>query len=194
MERVPLGGEELAAALLAVDQDDEVLDDEPRLLEHLDRLELAAAVRDDVVDQNHAVAGGEDALDAALGAVALLFLTRVDQRQIPREGGRDRQRQPRIGDAGDAVARAAAYLGGHEHADPPQHVGVADHHAKVDVKGRLDPGLEGELTEADGPNLEEAVDQHRVLGVRSHARISVRMTAAARAGSGAPVIGRPTTR
>jgi hypothetical protein len=29
-----------AAALLAVDQDDEVLDDEPRLLEHLDRPNL----------------------------------------------------------------------------------------------------------------------------------------------------------
>ena len=33
MERVPLGGEELAASLLAVDQDDEVFDDESRLLE-----------------------------------------------------------------------------------------------------------------------------------------------------------------
>src|SRR5260370_396643 len=183
-----------AAVLLAVDQDDKVVDDEPRFLEHLDCLELAAAVRDDVIDQDHAIAGREDAFDAALGAVALLFLAGVDQRQVPREGGRDRQRQSRIGNAGNAVARAAAHLGGHEHADPPQHVRVADHHAEVDVKGRLDPGLEGELAEADGPDLEEAVDQHRVLGVRGHARISARTAAAAQAGSGPPVIGRPTTR
>src|SRR5262249_35951903 len=126
VERVPLGAEQLPAALLAVDQDDEVLDDQARLLEHLDRLELAATVRDDVVDQDHAVAGREDTLDAALRAVALLLFSGVYERQVAGEGGGDRERQARVRDAGDAVARAAAHLGGHEDADPAQHVGVAD--------------------------------------------------------------------
>src|SRR5262249_60198295 len=73
-------------------------------------------------------------------------------------------------------------------------VGVADDHAEVDVEGRLDARLEGEVAEAHGADLVEPTHQGRMLAGRGHVRISSMMAAAAWAGSGAPVMGRPTTR
>src|SRR5262249_4575902 len=112
VELVALGGEELAATLLAVDEDDEIVDDEPRLLEHRDGLELAAAVRDDVVDEHDAVSGLVDALDAPLRPVALLLLPGIDQREIASEARGDGQGQPPIGNTRHAIAGPAADLRG----------------------------------------------------------------------------------
>src|SRR5439155_1530042 len=155
---------------------------------------LARAVGDDVVDNLHEVSCLVVALNATLSALALIFFARVDERQVALEAGRHRQGQSRIRDARDPVSRAAAHLGGHEDADAAQHVGKADDHAEIDVERRLDPGLEGEVTEAHGPDLEEAADEGGVLAGGGHARISSRMAAAALAGSAAAVMGRPTTR
>src|SRR4030095_1752326 len=67
--RVAARGEQLAPALLAVDEDDEVADDKSGLLERLDRLELARAIGDDVVDHDDALPRPVKALDLFPSAV-----------------------------------------------------------------------------------------------------------------------------
>ena len=79
VQRVALLRQARAAALLAVDEDDQIPHHQPRRLQRLDRLELARPVGDDVVDHHHVLAGGEGALDAPLGAVVLLFAPRVHE-------------------------------------------------------------------------------------------------------------------
>ena len=86
VEAVALRREPLARALLAVDQDHEILDHEARGLERLDRLELRRPVGDDVVDHHDALARLERALDPPAGAVRLLLAPRVDERDAARPG------------------------------------------------------------------------------------------------------------
>jgi hypothetical protein len=193
VEAITLGQQALAPALLAIDQDDEILHHEAGRLQRLDRLELRPAVRDDVVDHDDALAGREAALDPAAGAVRLLLAPRVDEGNPGRQTGRDRQRQPGVRDAGDAVGPAANDLGRHEAPHLRQHLRVRDHHAQVDVEGRGGARLQKELPESHAADLVEPADERPGIE-RAHAGISARIAAAAAAGSAAPAIGRPTTR
>jgi len=185
--------EPLSRPLLAVDQDHQVLDHEARGLERLDRLQLGRSVGDDVVDHDHALPRLEPAFDAPPRAVRLRLAARIDEGDAPGEAGGHRQGETRVRDARDPVGPAACHLGRHEPPDLREHVRVRDHHPQVDVEGRRGPGLQHELSEAHASDRVEP--PHEEPGVRrAHAGISARMAAAAAAGSGAPVIGRPTTR
>jgi hypothetical protein len=193
VEPVALLGEPLPAALLAVDQDDQVFHHQTRCLERLDRLELGGAVGHDVVDHYHPLAGLEGPLDPLPRAVRLLLPPGIDERNTARQARGHRERKPRVRDAGDPIDPAAGDLGGHELAHMGQHLGVRDHHAQVDVEGRGDARLEHELAEAHAADLVEPPHERREAGL-AHAAISARIAVAAAAGSAAPVIGRPTTR
>ena len=193
VEPVALRGKPLAPALLAVDQDHEILHHEARSLERLDRLELRRAVGNDVVDHHDALARVERALDPLSRAVRLLLAPGVDERDAARQARGHGQWQPGVGDARDPIDPAAGDLGGHEPAHLGQHLRVRDHHAQVDVEGRGDPRLQHEFAEAHAADLVEASHERRLAGL-AHAASSARIAAAAAAGSAAPVIGRPTTR
>jgi hypothetical protein len=185
--------EPLSRALLAVDQDDEVLDHESRGFERLDRLELGRPVGDDVVDHDDALARLERAFDALARAVRLRLTPRIDEGHAPGQAGGDGEGQSRVRDPCDPVGPAASHLGRHEAPDLHEHVGVRDHDPQVEVEGGRGPGLQDELAEAHAPDRVEPA--HEQPGVRrAHAGISARMAAAAPTGSAAPVIGRPTTR
>jgi hypothetical protein len=203
VEAVALRGQPLEPALLAVDQDDEVLDDQPRRLERLDRLELRGPVGDDVVDHHDALARAKGALHPPPGAVGLLLPARVDERPRARQAGRDREGEARVRDPRDAVGRQPTHLRRDQRPDLGEHVGVGDQDPEVDVEGRGDARLQDELPEADRLDLVEAPDQApvrrgaRAAGGRraaAHAGISASRAAAAAAGSAAPVTGRPTIR
>ena len=193
VEPIAFRGEPLAAALLAVDQDDEVLHHETRGLERLDRLELRRSVGDDVVDHHDPLARLERALDPLPGAVRLFLAPGIHERDPAGQARGHRKRQAGVRDARDPIGPTTGHLGGHEATHLSQHFRVRDHHAQVDVKGRGDPRLQHELTEAHPADLVEPPDERRLAGV-AHRAISARIALAAAAGSGAPVIGRPTTR
>jgi hypothetical protein len=192
VQAVALRGEPLAPTLFPVDQDHQVLDDEPRGLEWLDRLQLRRPVGDDVVDHDDPLARLERALDPPPRAVRLLLAARVDEGHASRQACGHRERQPGVRDAGDPIDLAAGDRRGHESAHLRQHRRVGDHHAQVDVEGRGDPGLEDELAEADPADLVQPSHEREQAGV-AHAVSSARIVWAAAAGSAAPVIGRPTT-
>src|SRR5262249_58742624 len=63
VEAEAMPGEEFGAALLAVDEDEDVFDDQSGRLEWCDSLQLGAAVGDDVVDEDDALAGAVLAFD-----------------------------------------------------------------------------------------------------------------------------------
>jgi hypothetical protein len=193
VEAIAQRREPLPRALLAVDQDHQVLDHEARGLERLDRLQLGRSVGDDVVDHHHALPRLERALDAPPRAVRLRLAARVDEGNAPGEARGHRQGETRVRDPRDPVSPAARHRGRHEPPDLREHVRVGDHHPQVDVEGRRGARLQHELSEAHAADRVEPA--HEQPGVRrAHAGISARMAAAAAAGSGAPVIGRPTTR
>src|SRR3972149_5273188 len=72
----------LAPALLAVDEDHEVSDHEARLLQRLDRLELARPVGDAVVDDDDLLAGRVEALDPLLRALGLFLGPGTSQGEV----------------------------------------------------------------------------------------------------------------
>ena len=193
VEPVALRREPLAPALLAVDQDHQILHHEPGRLERLDRLELRRPVGDDVVDHHDALTGVERALDPLAGAVRLLLAPRIDERDAARQARGHGERQPGVRDARDPIGPAAGDLGGHEPAHLGQHLRVRDHDPEIDVEGRRDPRLQDELAEAHAADLVEPPDERRPARL-AHAAASARIAAATAAGSAAPVIGRPTTR
>jgi hypothetical protein len=193
VEPVALRGEALAPALLAVDQDDEILHHETRGLERLDRLELRRPIGDDVVDHDDPLAGLERALDPPPRAVRLLLAAGINERNAARQARGHRQGQAGVRDARDPIGLAAGDLGREEPAHLGQHLRMRDHHSQVDVEGRGDPGLEHELAEAHAADLVQSPHERRRAGL-AHAGTSARIAAAAAAGSAAPVIGRPTTR
>jgi hypothetical protein len=194
VEAIAALGQPLPPALLPVDEHDQVLHDEARRLQGVDRLQLARAVGHDVVDHHDALAGLEHPLDTALGPVTLLLAAGIDEGHAAGQAGRHGQRQAGVGDAGHPVAAAARDLRRQEAPDVGQHRRVADHHAQVDVEGRGDARLQDELAEADGADLEQAAHERGVIGGRAHAPSSRTMASTAATGSGAAVIGRPTTR
>ena len=193
VELIPLRGEALAPALLAVDQDDEILHHEAGGLERRDRLELRRPVGHDVVDHDDALARLERALDAPPRAVRLLLAAGIDERQAARQARGDRQRQAGVRDARDPVGAVAGDLGREKPADLGQHVRMRDHHAQVDVEGRGDPRLQHELSEAHAADLVQPPHERHLAGL-AHAGTSARIAVAAAAGSTASVMGRPTTR
>ncbi len=193
VQAVALREEALASALLAVDQDHEVLDDEAGGLEGLDGLQLRGAVRHDVVDDDDPLPRLERPFDAPPGAVLLCLAPRVDEREAAGKARGDGEREARIRDTRDAVSPAARHLRRHQRAHLGQDRRVGDHHPQVDVEGRRDARLEHELAEAQPADLVEPPDE-RTLARLAHAGISERIAIAAAAGSVAPVIGRPTTR
>jgi hypothetical protein len=193
VEPVPFRGKALAPALLAVDEDDEILHHEPRRLERLDRLQLRRPVRDDVVDHHDPLAGLERTLDPPPRAVRFLLAAGIDERDAARQARGHGQRQARVRDARDPVGATAGDLGRQEPAHLGQHRRMRDHHPQVDVEGRGDPGLQHELAEAQAADLVQSSHERRLAGAL-HAGSSARIAAAAAAGSAASVIGRPTTR
>ena len=193
VEPIALGREPRAPALLAVDQDDQVLHHQARRLERFDRLELRRAVGDDVVDDHDALARVERALDPPSRAVRLLLAPGVDEREAARQARRDRERKARVRNARDPIDRAACDRRGEQPADVAQHRRVRDHDAEVDVERGRDARFQNELPEAHGANLVK-LPHEGVLVRRAHAGISARTALAAAAGSAASVIGRPTTR
>jgi hypothetical protein len=193
VQAVALREEALASALLAVDQDHEVLDDEAGGLQGLDGLQLRGAVRHDVVDDDDPLPRLERPFDAPPGAVCLCLAPRVDEREAAGEARGDGEREAGIRDTRDAVSPAARHLRRHQRAHLGQDRRVGDHHPQIDVEGRRDARLEHELAEAQPADLVEPPDE-RTLAWLAHAGISDRIAAAAAAGSVAPVIGRPTTR
>ena len=138
MEPVALRGEPGAAALLPVDQNDQILHHEARRLERLDRLELRRAVGDDVVDHHDVLPGVERALDPPPRAVRLLLAPGIDERDAAGQARGDRERKPGVRDARDPIGSAARDLGGQEPAHVTQHVRVRDHDAQIDVERRRD--------------------------------------------------------
>jgi hypothetical protein len=193
VQPVTLRGEPLAPALLAVDQDDEILHHKARSLERLDRLKLRRPVGDDVVDHDDVLARLKHALDPPPRAVRLLLAPGVDEGNAASQARSHREGQAGVRDARDPVNWTPHDLGRHEPAHLGEDFRMRDHHAQVDVEGRCDPRLEQKLAEAHAADLvESAHERPRVR--RAHAGISARIAAAAAAGSGAAVIGRPTTR
>jgi hypothetical protein len=193
VQPVALRGEPLAPALLPVDQDNEILHHEARGLERLDRLELRRPVGDDVVDHDDALARLERALDPPPHAVRLLLAPRVEEGDAASQARSHRQGQAGVRDARDPVDPTTRDLGRHEPAHLGEDFRMRDHHAQVDVEGRRDPRLEHKLAEAHAADLVESA--HERPRVRfAHGGISARIAAAAAAGSGTAVIGRPTTR
>lgn len=87
VEAVAPRQEALARALLAIDQDHQVLDHEPRVFEQLDRLQLGRPVGHDVVDHHDTLARLEGAFDPPPGAVRLRLPTGVDEGNAPGEAG-----------------------------------------------------------------------------------------------------------
>src|SRR5262245_56603833 len=191
MERLAFCRQQLAAALLSIAQAAEVLDGASGTPARVQRLEVAPAVRDDVVDQDDALARRVETLDAPLRAISRFLAARVDHRQPGNQARGDRQRQPRVRYARDAVRATANHLRSHEPPDVLEHVGKRDDHAQIDVERRLHPRLQRELAEPDGADLEETPNER---GVIRHAPISAMTDWAAFRGSGAAVMGRPTTR
>ncbi|HEY7601804.1 MAG TPA: hypothetical protein VIB60_04805 [Methylomirabilota bacterium] len=193
VQAVALREEALAPALLAVDQDHEILDDEARGLEGLDRLQLRGAIRHDVVDDDDPLPGLERPFDAPPGAVRFRLAPWIDEREASGQARGDGEREAGVRDPRDPVDLAARDLRRQQRAHLGQHRRMGDHHPQVDVEGRRGARLQHELAEAQPPDLVEPPDE-RARARGAHAGISARIAAAAAAGSVAPVIGRPTTR
>src|SRR5437588_10720506 len=73
--------ERVASALLAIDDTDRRAALEPRLAEGFDGFHSGAAGGNNVLDQAHALAGFEDALEAVSGAVPLRLLADDQERE-----------------------------------------------------------------------------------------------------------------
>src|SRR5262249_34639465 len=146
----------------------------------------------------HALARLEGALDAPPGAVGLFLSPWIHEGIAAGEARRHREGQPRVGNARDAVDLAVSHRLGEEPADTREHVRVRDDDAQIDVERGADARLQRELAEAERPDLEEALDEVAMRDGRAHAPSSApsswKIASAARAGSGAAVMGRPTTR
>jgi hypothetical protein len=149
------------AALLAVDENDDILNLEANLVEGLDGLHDGGAGGDEVLDDEAGLSGGEGALDGLLGSVVLHLLAPHEHRAVVVQAHARRDGEGGVGHAAHVVELRAVRLEHVPHApgDGGEHVGVGHDHPEVDVDGAHDAGLELELAKLDSLDLVQAQDE-----------------------------------
>lgn len=161
METYAIVSEVLAAALLAVDDDDSVGDAEAGGAERSGGLKDGGAAGDEVLDDEARLAGAEGALDGAGGAVVLHLLAAHDHRDGAGEGDAGGDGEGGVGNAADEVDGGGNGSGGggiEEVGDAGEEGRVRDDEAEVDVDGGGDARLELEAAELDGLDLVQLRD------------------------------------
>ena len=158
------------AALLAIDEHDDVLHLQPHVVQRADRLHHGSARGDEILHHQAGLAGDERALDGLLGAVVLHLLAAHQHRAVvvQRHARGDGERG--VGDAAHVIELRAVALQHVPHArrDAGKHIGVGDDHAQVHVDGRDEPGLELELPELHSLDLVQTQDERVDLVLVHH--------------------------
>lgn len=148
-------GEELATPLLPVDHDQHVTHNESHSPQRAHRLELGTCGRQYVVDDQGTLAGFESPLDATFGAVGFWFLARIYERFFGGKGHGDAERQPGVGDGGDAIISQRSSRESEPFPDSLQGTRKGDDTSQVDVERRVPPILQAKLPEANSPDVDQ---------------------------------------
>ena len=161
MEAEVVAREPGLAALLAVDEDHDVLNLEPHLVEGLHGLHDGRAGGYEILDDEAGLTRGEGALDGLLGAVVLHLLAPHKHGAVVVQAHARRDGEGGVGHAAHVVELRTVRLENVPHAsgDRGEHVGVGHDHPEVDVDGAHDAGLELELAELDSLDLVQAEDE-----------------------------------
>lgn len=168
----------------AVNQDDDIAHDQSRRDERLDRLDLARACRDHVVNHNRSFARVKFPLDDAARAVFLFLAARINQWAIHLQCDRCANRQRGVRDRGDAVERQWREDLCQRARGVAQDARVRDQNPQIKIDRRDDARFQFELAKFDCADGVQREDELCLVFHNPPCLISSRIfSAAARAAS-----------
>ncbi|MEJ2556749.1 MAG: hypothetical protein P8186_11090 [Anaerolineae bacterium] len=154
-----VGGQVCGTRGLAVDQDDDVFDEQAGVAQGLHRFDFRAAGSDQVVQDDSSLPRHKVAFDDAAAAVVFDLMARIDERLLRLERHRGADRQGRIGNRGQPVEAQPLQQLGVGGGSARQGRGIGGQQAQVNVDRRRQAADQGELAELDGPNTVQVEDQ-----------------------------------
>lgn len=149
----------LAAALLAIEEHNHILDDHALVLQGCYSFEDAQAARDEVLDDDTLLAALENTFDDLLGAVALDLLAAHNHGLAALRGQQSSDRERSVRNAAQQIVVESSQLIEQQDHHVVQERREGDKDAKIDVDWRSDAALQLEFAKLDGAHVEEEEGQ-----------------------------------